>query len=630
MTKKVVYLIDSEKISEKTKKQINLEKNCVIICLNHIIDNDFKKHKIKTLNEKEILGVGDYLEIDKLTYDISKEWCKNNKLEKDLTYNGINLGYTIQNELFQNLLKYVHRIFLVKKSLEIIKPDLVFTTYSDKILDLIAYEICSANQIKIEKLDEPPKGFENKFDKVNFALNIFGKNIELSVSENQFKILKNIYEFMSNQRFNLMTVFKQKKGKGKTILFLDFNLNWHESLFEKYFKLGFNIECLNNRKPLLWDSSSLKIAKKFNIKKLSLKKSEEKVEVDFNNIINKINFKNSNLESLFTIKEFNFLKIFENELMNTCKKRFKETINLIIQIEKLLNSKKIDLVWTLDDWGFDKTIINLCKNKKIPTCLFLAGGLQVLKPEGKLWPMVFAKQRIADKLFVWGENDMKNSIECKADPEKIVIGGAPKYDKIFFNSKKSEDYILILTGGFPSTQYSYFNSVSVINEFKELFEKTLHEVKKLNKKIIIKRHPTQGPQEILDLNKIIKKIIPNVLILKNGNTLELISNASLIITVCSTVLEESIILDKPIIYLPYIKNDVGIPYSKLNAVIEINNLEKIEESIQKCLFDNITKKKLEEGRKEFLEKIISFQGNAAEKHVEISLKMINDAQKTNK
>ena len=213
MTKKVVYLIDSEKISEKTKKQINLEKNCEIICLNHVIDNKFKKYKIETLDEKKILETADYSEIDKLSYDISKEWCKNNKLEKDLTYNGINLGYTLQNELFQNLLKYVHRIFLVKKSLEIIKPDLVFTTYSNKILDLIAYEICSANQIKIEKLDEPPKGFENKFDKVNFALNIFGKNIELSISENQFKILKNIYEFMSNQRFNLMTVFKQKKGK---------------------------------------------------------------------------------------------------------------------------------------------------------------------------------------------------------------------------------------------------------------------------------------------------------------------------------------------------------------------------------------------------------------------------------
>ena len=59
----------------------------------------------------------------------------------------------------------------------------------------------------------------------------------------------------------------------------------------------------------------------------------------------------------------------------------------------------------------------------------------------------------------------------------------------------------------------------------------------------------------------------------------------------------------------------------------ILNNPKIEESIQKCLFDNITKKKLEEGRKEFLEKIISFQGNVAEKHVQISLKMINDAQK---
>lgn len=627
MTKKVLYLIDSEKISEKTLKKINSEKNCEVICFNHIIYNELKKYEIKILNEKEILEISDYLEIDELTYEISKKWCKNNQLEEDLTYKKINLGLTIQNELFQNLLKYIHRIFLVKKSLEIVKPDVVFTTYSNEVLDAIAYEMCLVNQIKTEKLDEVPKRYQNKFKKINFALNIFGKNIELTVSENQFKILKKLYEFIASQRFNLMTLFDKKQNKGKTILFLDFKLNLYESLFEKYFKLGFNIICLNNRKPLLWNTSSLKIAKKFKIKKFSLKKSEEKVESDFEQIMQKINFKNSYLENLFTIKKFNFWKIFEIELINICNKRFKENIDIIIQIEKLLNSEKIDLVWTLDDWGFDKTIINICKNKKIPTCLLLAGGLQVLKPEGKLWTMVFAKQRIADKFFVWGENDIKNSIECGAEPKKLIIGGAPKYDKIFLNPKKSEDYILILTGGFPSTQYSYFNSVSAINEFKELFEKTLNEVKKFNKKIIIKRHPTQGTQEVLDIFEISKRIIPNALILKYDSSLELISNASLIITVCSTVLEESIILDKPIIYLPYIKNDVGIPYSKLNAVIEIDNLDKIEESIHNCLFDNLTKEKLKNGRKEFLEKIFSFQGNAAQKHVELSLKMINDSQK---
>ena len=61
MTKKILYLIDSKRISEKTLKQINLEKNCEIICLNHMIDDEFKKYKIKTLNEKEILKISDYL-----------------------------------------------------------------------------------------------------------------------------------------------------------------------------------------------------------------------------------------------------------------------------------------------------------------------------------------------------------------------------------------------------------------------------------------------------------------------------------------------------------------------------------------------------------------------------------------
>ena len=413
------------------------------------------------------------------------------------------------------------------------------------------------------------------------------------------------------------------------ILFLDFNLNWHESLFEKYHEKNFGIYCLNNRRPLLWDTNSLKLAKKFNINKVDLsKKINDENQCD--EIIRKvrISLKKKVINHLFTINDFDFKEEIKSEIYDTCKKRFQKTIKLILQVENFLNSTKIDLIWSLDDWGFDKTLVNLAKTKNIPSCLFLAGGLQVLKPGGNLWPLWFAKQRTSDKIFLWGENDFKNCIECEADPTKLVIAGAPKYDKIFSKNTTSEDYIIILTGGFPSTQYSYFNSVSFIQDFQRLFENTLHEVKKFNKKIIVKRHPTQGPQEILDFNEIISRIIPEAKILKNANTIELISKASLVITVCSTVLEESIILNKPIIFLPYLKEDIGIPYAKTGAVIEIDDQENLNGIINNCLFDENTKTKLEKGRKEFLKNIISYPGDAANKHVEISLKMIHENEIT--
>lgn len=629
MTENILYILDSDSLSKNFLDEIKIKKEYSIICLNHVIEKKCKKHNLKIISEDDILSKSDYLEIDELTYNISKNWCTNNNLETYLTFHGINLGLTLQNEIFQNLSKYIHRIFLIEKGLKKIQPNTVFTTHSKDFFDSIPYEICFSRGIKTEILKELITKFrQNKFDKVNFSVNVFGKNLEFSVSHNQFSYLKKFYEFYINTRYSFMTLFEKRTKERKSILFLDFNLNWHEPFIKKYFENKFNIYCLNNRRPLLWDNNSLKIAKKFNIKKINLPKINNENKSEYFEIIKNLkhNFQNNNLNQLFTVQNFDFWKYYEAELFNICKKRFNETINVITQVEKFLGSTKIDLVWTLDDWGFDKTIINVCKMKNIPTCLFLAGGLQVLKPEGKLWPLLFAKQRIADKMFLWGENDMQNCIECGADSNKLVIGGAPRYDKTFSEKKRSEDYILILTGGFPSTQYSYFNSISFIQNFQNLFEKMLQEVMVVNKKIIVKRHPTQGPQEIIDFPEIITRIIPSAIILKNANTLELISNASLVITVQSTVLEESIILGKPIIYLPYLKGDVGIPYAKYDAVMEITNPEQLHQAIHDCLFDENTRKKLEEGRKKFLKKIISFQRNASEKHVEISLKLMKEFQ----
>jgi hypothetical protein len=623
MNKNTLYILDSESISQNVLDKIKSKKNCFIVCLNHIVQNELQKNDIKTVFEENILEENDYIEIDELTYNISKNWCQNNNLEKHLTFHKINLGLTLQNEIFQNLLKYVHRIFLIEKSIQKFQPELVLTTYDKGILGSIPYKICVSRGIKTEILEElTTRIIENKFDKVNFAINIFGKNLELSVSHNQFVNLKKIYELYANTRYNFSTLLQKEQRNEKSILFLDFNLTSHERLFEKFSENRFNIFCLNNRRPLLWDSKSIQLAKKLEIKKVSLKKIENEIQSEYNSTIKNLNkdFQNNNLESLFTIKKFNFWKSFQTELVDTCIKRFKETMMLIVQIEKFLDSTDIEFVWTLDDWGFDKTIVNICKIRKIPVYLFLAGSLQMIRTEEKIWPLFFAKQRIADKIFLWGENDMQNCIASGIEPDKLTIGGAPKYDDMFLKKTKREEYILILTGGFPSTQHSYFHSVSMIQKFQKLFERTLYEAKKFNKKIIVKRHPTQGPQEIIDFSEIITRIVPEAKILKNADTLELVLNAALIITVKSTVLEESIILEKPVIYLPYLNDDFGIPYAKLDAVIEISDENQIHQTIHDCLFDRNTRQKLQQGRKKFLEKTISFQGNAAKRHVDESLK----------
>lgn len=632
MMDNILYIFNSDIISEKIINEIKNRENYFVIPLNIHVKKFLEKHNIKNICERDILDFKDYEYIDEIAYNISKNWCKNNSLEDILDYHEINLGSMLQAELRQRLLKYIHRIRLIEKILEKIQPKLVFTTYADDVLNKIPYNFCISQGIKTEILhDLSIETTVNRFEKINFAIDVFGKTIDFNLSRNQFAKLKKLYEFYWDTRYNFSMLFKKEQNIGNSsILFLDFNLVFHDSLLECFTKNNYNFYFLNNRRPIIWNKNSLKIAKKLQIKKIKTRvTNEEKINLDFEKILK--NFKtvlNENfLKENFKIDQYNFWEIFNSELYEMSKKRLKEIISLINKIEYLLNSTKIDLVWVLDDYGADKTVVKVCQNKKIPVCVLLSGSLAVNKPAEKLWFLPFARERTADKLFVWGENDKKHCIECGADLKKIEIGGAPRYDKLFSMKNNSEEYILILTQGFPATAYSQFLSTSLILDFEKLFEKTLSEVKKFNKKIIVKRHPTQGLHEIIDITGMISKIIPEAIVYKNANTLDLISKASVVISVRSTVVDESIILEKPIILLEYLKVNNGKPYASTGAVIPVYDPEQIHQAIHDSLFDNDTRLKLKDGRKKFLEKTFSFQGVASERHVDSITQLLND--KTN-
>ena len=164
----------------------------------------------------------------------------------------------------------------------------------------------------------------------------------------------------------------------------------------------------------------------------------------------------------------------------------------------------------------------------------------------------------------------------------------------------------------------------MILNYEKLLKNVLVEVKKFNKKVIIKRHPTQGPNEIIKMQEMFSKNLPDALILKDANTIELISKAKIIISMPSTVVEESIILDKPIILLPYLNNDNGVPYVSSGAVMTIGKSDDIYQIIQKCLYDKQTKEKLKQGRRKFLEKCFSHQNSSSKKHLEIMEKLLNN------
>lgn len=627
---KTLYIIKNS-ISEKVFNKIQKTENYHILALDINLKKLMKEKGFNILEEKDFLDFNDYDEIDNTTLDLSRNWFLEENIKKSLEFHNFNIGMMLQNEFYQIILKHLHQIRLIRKILSNLKPDLVYTVFSDNTIGKIPYYVSKSNNITTKILDDKKIKEFNKFDSVNFSINILGKNLDISLSKKQFEYLKKINGFYWDKKYNFKNNTKIKSQHSeKTILFLDFNLSWHEKLLDKFKERDYKLLFYNNRRPTIWNKKSLEIAKKLNIEKVSL--NEVNLDGEYSEFIT--NFRKqvtkTSLEKLFKFDDFDYWGIFSTELEKIIEKRAKDILIRIVKVENLLKTRKIDAMWTLDDWGDDRTIVSICHKNKIPVCILLSGSIAIQKPEEKTWicPSILG-ERIADKLCVWGENDKNNYMDFNLDINKIEIGGAPKYDNLFQKKTSDENYILILTGGFPSTQNSYFLSTSVIEEFEDRFRKTLYELKKFQHKIIIKRHPTQGPQEIIDLPKIFSEIIPDAVILKDTDTIDLISKSKIVISMQSTVIEESIILGKPIIYLPYIKNDKGIPYSELGAVVEVFQPDEVHEAIQNCLFDENTKEKLFEGRKKFLEKIFSYQNSASNRHIDIMEKLIEDFKNEN-
>jgi UDP-N-acetylglucosamine 2-epimerase len=619
-----LYVLESSNIPiELLDKKRNSE-NVTIIPLNHELAKKLKEKNIEIITEENILEFSDYAFIDKLTFELSTNWYNDTSKEK-LLYDNIDIQKILHNELYQIFLRMVHRIVLLLKLIEKINPKIIKITNFDSILNEISINIIESKKIKYKILDTSAnnKEIKDRFDKINFSVKLLGKNREFYLSQRNFEFIKKIYEKYWDIRLFLKTGFCNKKELNtKSFLLLDFNLLLHENFIKYLSEKKYNLLFINNRRPIIWNKKSLNIAKKIQFEKIK----QNNVKIKYEETYEKFNYL---IQKNFLHEKFDFSKIklgkyFEKLILTIVKKRLSEFISKIEETKKLIKERKIDGVWALDDFGNDKIIVSVFQNYKIPVLAFLAGNLTYQQQKNITLVEPFVLDRTADKLLVWGKNDFKNCKETGVDLKKIVIGGAPRYEKFRELNTTDENYILILVGSFPSTAHSVFLSTSFILKFENKIKQVFIALKKINKKIILKRHPTQGINEIINFETLLLEIIPDATVLKEADTIDLISKSSLIITTPSTVVEESILLDKTIILLPYLYENEIIPYISTNAVIGINNIEDIDAKIHDCLYDEKTKVLLKHGRQKFIEKVFEFKDSASKRHDEIMNDIIKE------
>ena len=170
--------------------------------------------------------------------------------------------------------------------------------------------------------------------------------------------------------------------------------------------------------------------------------------------------------------------------------------------------------------------------------------------------------------------------------------------------------ILLATTGVPE----FFAQTSTTNDylkFNNFIREVCRVVKNLkHKKLVIKPHPQ--PDFVNNIINLIKEIDPQIEIVFDTDLIKLINSCEMLITFNnSTIVLESMILNKPTISLQTDKWAEKNQLVKKHGIISISKLEDIEPSIHSILKDDAFKFNILKNSDIFLQKYYANRGNAS-------------------
>ncbi len=561
-----------------------------------IITFDYDSHQI--LNKKNIqhlisddfLSENDLLEIQKNAYLLST-WYKEESIENIVKYENVNLGSLIQSEFINILVNYSKRFVECLKIIEKFGSDINY------VCGGLNYEIiqqfCS-NITKIKYQNNPNSFFP--LDTLNIKMKIGIKNFskEINVSQNIFNQLKKISNestrFLSNSKIDL---------NKKTILLSEFGTIAYESLFSEFLNSRLNGVVFNRRQPVIWNKKTLSIIKNSGIiieNESTLKMSKQKTKINDNDLLidKKIKKMIENLDffiKFFSIFDKSFWIPFSEHFIEYFRHRAKKFIHEIEISKEVLEKYEFSFILILSEVGPNEKILSqLGKSKKIPIVL-LQHGLINDSIEGYEHNIANGVIPIESNLsIVWG-NENKNYLKkIGVSKEKIHSLGTPLFD----NSKKTElslekNYVLLATSG-PTKEDAFDLTIKTIEKNIKTIEKIAHTVTKHKMKLIVKTHPS--PDEF-DPTEILKKINPDIKIVKTGKISELIKNCKLLIIIDeSTAILNAHLLDIPVLSVSVKTEEFGIPTILKNNSCARANIQSFDDVFSQIINDHEFRTKL--------------------------------------
>ena len=218
----------------------------------------------------------------------------------------------------------------------------------------------------------------------------------------------------------------------------------------------------------------------------------------------------------------------------------------------------------------------------------------------------------SELFFVWGNLTKNYALDYGIAKNRIIEIGSPIHD-LTWEMKKGIESKNILLALPPITENIIDDlKIETIDNYKSSIKKIYQICKKNNKKLIIKAHP--APSKI-NLDEYIKKIDPDIVLIKSGNIAEFIKKCSVLITIdISTSMLDAQIFNKPIISI--LIKDVPQNESQIiksNSFVEMKNIDDLDHVLLRLLSDNENRKKQIIGQQDFLKKYLVNLGTASDK-----------------
>ena len=620
--KKTICIVENLNDIKVLKNRLNSFSDSKLFTLNYTTHKLLERNNIEhemgeshlTDNDKEI--------INQMALETTLTWWKNEEIKNLITTHKIILSELIEMELFQYFIAIFKSAKTILKIIENIKPDTVVAVTS---INHFIESICKANNIKFESLPGS-ESLSLHYDKINIKYNIGRIPLSITTSRQKYKKIKNLAEKISQKSFRLNP--EKKNSENDSILLLDFNPTSYEILIKELSKLGKDIFLLNQRRPAVWNKKSLEIIKKSNCKIIDLSNFENKIKSE---ISNQQELLSSNLEKiwqndllfekLFSVDSHTFWYSIKQIFIKICNDRFSESLRRILLLRELLSQFNVSLILEWAETGQEeKEVLAVSKEFGIKSVMLQHS----MFPIGKVWQpfsrflALFSHEHQSDKQAIWGNLTKKYAISNGLDKEKLIVTGSPRHDSFFLLEKnqKPTGKILLATTG-PPAIFAQDSTTDIFLKYDHYIKEIFRVLKKYpDKQLIVKPHPQSD--FINNALELIDEIDSNAKIILETDLPELINQCDLVISFnTSSILLESLILQKPTISL--ITDDWAIENEiiKMNGVMTIDNIQNVESSISKIISDKDYRQNLRNNANLFLENYLSNHGVASKKLVDV-------------